>query len=73
MRISFAYRDVQGLSLEQGEELVPGFEETSEYMIGDVGVLVIFVDDAEASWAREEINKALEDVNYALNWWHEQA
>jgi Asp-tRNA(Asn)/Glu-tRNA(Gln) amidotransferase C subunit len=42
-------------------------------MIGDVGVLVIFVDDAEASWAREEINKALEDVNYALNWWHEQA
>lgn len=71
--ISFAYRDVQGLSLEQDEELVPGFEETSEYMIGDVGVLVIFVDDAEASWAREEINKALEDVNYALNWWHEQA
>jgi len=71
--ISFTYKDIQGLSLEQDKELEPGFDETSEYMIGDVGVLVIFVDDAEASWTQKEINKALEDVNYALNWWREQA
>ncbi|MCS7125300.1 MAG: hypothetical protein NZ929_00075 [Aigarchaeota archaeon] len=51
----------------------PGFDETSEYMIGDVAALAIFVNDPIASWSRDEMNNALDDVNEAFNWWEEQA
>jgi len=53
----------------------PGFWETSEYMLGRVGVLVIFVEsdgkldpDIE-DWQEWRMNLVMREINSGLNWW----
>ena len=59
-------------AIEQ-ENYEPGFFETSEYMIGKVAVLTIFIDDPSTTWSPDEIDQALNDIKEALNWWQDKA
>lgn len=51
----------------------PGFDETSEYMMGNVAVLVVFVNDLRSTWKSDEVSRAMEDVSYALIFWENEA
>ncbi len=53
----------------------PGFWETSEYMMGDIGVLIVFVesdgsiDPNVEDWTQQEVDQALSGILRGLHWW----
>jgi hypothetical protein len=61
-----------------GEDPRPGLGETSEYMIGKVGVYIIFVesngelDPNLYDWSETSIGWAKNGIYMALNWWKTQ-
>lgn len=79
---SFAYAEqitekklTQPMSIPPIIDRAPGYYETSEYMIGNCSVPVIFIesngsiDTQTENWTAQEINEVLSEIQYALDWW----
>ena len=56
----------------------PGYYDTSEYLIGTVGVGLIFlesngaIDPSTENWTPTEISNVLSEINQSLIWWSNQ-
>jgi hypothetical protein len=56
----------------------PGYYDTSEYLIGTVGVGLIFlesngvIDPSTENWTPTEVNNVLSEINQSLIWWSNQ-
>jgi hypothetical protein len=65
-------------SIPRIEDPTPDYWETSEYMIGSVAVGIILpesngtIDPSTEDWTDEEIEKVLNEIDHALNWWASQ-
>jgi hypothetical protein len=56
----------------------PGYYDTSEYLIGSVGVGLIFlesngaIDPSTENWTPTEVSNVLSEINQSLTWWSNQ-
>ncbi|MEM2615068.1 MAG: hypothetical protein QXO15_12725, partial [Nitrososphaerota archaeon] len=87
-KIEFLHKDVikrrfqwclaYGLNESEFSDPRPGIWETSEYMIGRIGVYIIFVESNGGldpnfyDWTETSINWAKAGIYHALNWWKSQ-
>ncbi len=61
--------------LNHKSSITPGYFETSEYLIGDVAVGVIFlesdgtIDPSTEDWTSYEESRVLSEIQVALDWW----
>src|SRR3972149_1401197 len=75
----FSAPDVEAFSATSASTAIPGFYQTSEYMIGRVAVGVILPEsdgtiDAELNtWSADQRQRVLAEVRAGLEWWSRQA
>ncbi len=59
----------------RSDDPTPGYDDTSEYLIGSVGVGLIFlesngaIDPSTENWDSTEISNVQSQINQALTWW----
>lgn len=62
----------------RSDDPTPGYDDTSEYLIGSVGVGLIFlesngaIDPSTENWNSTEISNVQNQINQALTWWSNQ-
>lgn len=70
--LSIPYTSIKSNNNENGPS--PGLNETSEYMIGDIAIGVIFLESAGSGedWTTTEQNNVIQKIQWSNIWWSVQ-